>query len=63
MFSLRFTVSKLLINLRRESRVRENFSCTKISRTQVWHDLRPSQFMFKITLSKMHNLCFMLHFN
>ena len=50
MFSLRFSGSKFLINLRRQFRVR------KIFRTQSFADLQSFHFVFKITISKIRNL-------
>ena len=58
MFSLRFLGSKFLINLRRQFRVRKFFRVQKFLR-----DLQSFHFAFKITISKMRNLCFMLLFH
>ena len=49
MFSLRFSGSKLLINLRRQFRVHKNFSYTNF----CLRDLQPLHFVFKITISKI----------
>ena len=61
--SLRFSGSKFLINLRRQFRVCKSFSCTKIFSTQVFRELQPFHFLFKITISKMLNLCSRLRFH
>ena len=54
-FSLRFSGSKFLINLRRQFRVH------RIFRIKVLQDLQ-SYFVLKITISKMRNLCYRLLF-
>ena len=55
MFSLRFSGSKVLINLRRQFRVK--FFVNKVLR-----DLQSFHLVFKITISKMCNLCCRLLF-
>ena len=50
MFSLRFSGSKLLINLRRQFRVR------KIFRTQVFAGFTVFSFLFKISIPNVRNL-------
>ena len=61
--SLRFSGSKFLINLRRQFRACKSFLCTKIFSTQVFRERQPFHFLFKITISKMLNLCSRLHFH
>ena len=56
-FSLRFSGSKFLINLRRQFRVRKTFSI------QFFRDLQTFQFVFKITISVKRNLCSKLLFH
>ena len=56
MFSLRFSGSKFLINLRRQFRVRKFFVHKFLRILQSFH------FVFKITIMKMRNLCYRLLF-
>ena len=56
MYSLRFSGSKFLTNLRLQFRVR------KIFRTQGFAGFTVFLFVFKIAISKMRNLCCMLLF-
>ena len=60
-FSLRFSGSKFLINLRRQFCVRKIFRVHKIFCNKVLRDLQ-SYYVFKITISKMCNLCCRLLF-
>ena len=57
MFSLHFSGSKFLINLRRQFRVR------KICFTHCLRDLQSFHFVFKITILIMRNLCSRLLFH
>ena len=50
MFSLRFSGSKFLINLRRQFRVRKTFD------TQVFAEFAAFHFVFKFTISIMHSV-------
>ena len=56
MFSLRFSGSKVLLNLRRQFRLRKIFLVyVKFFVHRVWRDLRSFHFLFKIITSKMRN--------
>ena len=58
MFSFRFSGSKILINLRRQFRVRKIFFVyVKLSVHKFFRDLRSFRFMFKITIPKVCDLC------
>ena len=64
MFSLSFSGSKFLLNLRRQFRVGKIFFVyTKFSVHRFLRDLQSSHFAFKITFSKMRNLCSRLLFH
>ena len=57
MFSLRFSGSKVLINLRRQIRVRNIFFVyVKFFMQTFSRDLQSFHFVFKINISKMRNL-------
>ena len=60
-FSLRFSGSKLLINLRRQFQVRQIFSCTLNFSCTSFRGIC-MQFVFKTTIPKMRNLCCRLLF-
>ena len=56
MFFLRFSVSKFLINLRRQFRVVKFFRVRRIFLNMFWRDLQSFHFVYMITFSKMRNL-------
>ena len=64
MFSLRFSGSKFLINLRRQFRVRKIFFvCVKFFVYKFLRDLQSFHCVFKVTDLKMRNLCSRLLFH
>ena len=64
MFSLHFSVSKFLINLREKFRVRKIlFVYGKLFVHKFLRDLEPLHLVFKITISKMCYLCSRLLFH
>ena len=56
MFFLRFSVSKFLINLRRQFRVVKFFRVRRIFLNMFWRDLQSFHFVYMITFSKTRNL-------
>ena len=56
MFSLRFSESKCLINLRRQYHIRKTFS-RRHFHTQVFAGFAVFSFCVKITILEIHNLC------
>ena len=63
MFSLRFSGSKFLLNLRPQFSVRKIFSqMDNFPVHKFWRDLQFFHFMFKIIISKMRDLCSRLLF-
>ena len=64
MFSLHFSGSNFLINLRQQFRVHKIFSCTQnFPYTSFLRGLQSFHFVFKITVPKVHKLCFRLSFH
>ena len=63
MFSLSFSGSKFLINLRRKFCVRKNFSCTQNFSYTSFCAIYSIHFVFKTTIPKKRNLVFRLIFH